>query len=46
MVSGEGDMMLVFVLDHIEEDELPSVSAFLSADNLNSTAAVGSAYVE
>ena len=46
VVSGEGDMMLVFVLDHIEEDELPTVSVFLSEDDLNSSAAAGSGYVE
>ena len=46
ITSGEGELMLVFVLDHIEADELPSVSVFLSADDLQSGAVAGSTYVE
>ena len=40
-ISGNGSIMLVFVLDHITKDELPSVSVFLSNDPLGS----GPAYV-
>ena len=40
VLSGEGSIMLVFVLDHITEDELPTVSVFLSKEELAS----GSAY--
>lgn len=35
-VSGDGSIMLVFVLDHIKEAELPTVSVFLSEDPLPS----------
>ena len=42
--TGGGEIKILFVLDHIENHELDSVSVFLSPDELQSGAEVGSAY--